>query len=193
MQVEPRIPYTWGARTGELEQELGCDIELPDADQVMLRAVDVAAPPATVFRWLCQLRIAPYSYDWIDNGGRRSPRTLTRGLEDLELGQPFMRIFELVAFDYGRELTLRMRDPRALRAFGHVAITYCVRPAPNGRSRLLAKLAVRYPRGLSGKLGRALLPAGDLLMMRKQLLTLARHAERTARAKKRPRRRTFCP
>ena len=63
------------------------------------------APAEVVYRWLCQLRVAPYSYDWIDNRGRRSPRELTPGLEQLAEGQTVM-IFRLVSFAWGRHLTL---------------------------------------------------------------------------------------
>jgi hypothetical protein len=76
----------WGATADERHRPLPCDDHLPEHDQVLLRAVDTQAPPATVFRWLCQLRVAPYSYDWLDNWGRRSPRELTAGLENLEPG-----------------------------------------------------------------------------------------------------------
>jgi hypothetical protein len=46
----------------------------------------------------------------------------------------------------------------------------------------VVKLAVRYPRHRLGRLGRWWLPAGDLVMMRRQLLNLRALAERDAHA-----------
>lgn len=158
----------WGASREEAALPLACDEHLPDPDQVLVRAIDVDAPADRVFRWLCQLRVAPYSYDWLDNGGRRSPRTLTPGVERLEDGQPVMRIFELVAFEDGRSLTIVHRGP----VFGHIAGTYRVTPRAEGGSRILVRLLGRYPRGPAGIAMSLLLPPGDLVMMRKQLRTL---------------------
>ncbi|MGI8745658.1 MAG: hypothetical protein ACR2NN_24410 [Bryobacteraceae bacterium] len=121
-----------------------------------------------MFRWLCQLRVAPYSYDWIDNAGKRSPRELTPGLDQLAVGQRVMHIFRLAAFERDRHITVVMDAPRAKRLFGEVAVTYAVRPG-----RLAVKLRVRHVR----RLMKWLLPWGDLIMMRKQLLTLKRLAE----------------
>jgi len=59
-----------------------------------------------------------------------------------------------------------------------VAVSYTVAPTDSGNTRLVVKLAVRYPRALLGWLTRAILPWGDLIMMRRQLLNLKRLAER---------------
>jgi hypothetical protein len=143
-------------------------------DDVLFRAIDVAAPREDVFRWLCQLRVAPYSYDWIDNFGRRSPRVLTPGLEDLAVGQTFATIFELVEFETNSHVTLRTTS----RLFGDVVVTYRVSETRHGkRSRLAVKLLVRHRRDLLGRVWRLVLPPGDLVMMRKQLRTLACLAE----------------
>jgi Polyketide cyclase / dehydrase and lipid transport len=166
----------WGSTASERSASFPCDRLLADPDDTLFRAVDVAAPPETVFRWLCQLRAAPYSYDWIDNLGRRSPRELTPGLEQLEVGQTVCRIFRLAEFEPDRHITLVMHDRGARRAFGDVVLTYRVTPAVGG-SRLLAKLLVRRPRAGLARLLAPLLPAGDLVMMRKQLLTLKALAE----------------
>ena len=168
------IAYTWGSTEAERAMPFPCDPFLLDAEDVLFRALDVDAPAARVFRWLCQLRVAPYSYDWIDNWGRESPRTLTPGLDELAVGQRVM-IFELVEFERDRHLTLVLRDGRGL--FGDVAITYLVAPEADGTSRLVAKLLVRYPPGLYGWLASFWLPWGDLVMMRKQLLNLKSLAE----------------
>src|SRR5438128_242795 len=163
----------WGVTAAEAEQPLPCDRYLADADHVYWRAIDVRAPVAQVFRWLCQLRVAPYSYDWIDNFGRRSPRRLTRGTDQLELGQTFMTIFRLVHFEPGSSITVTADS----RVFGQVAVTYRVVPEARGGSRLVVKLLVVYPRGIAGRVLAAVLPAGDLVMMRRQLLNLKALAE----------------
>ncbi len=122
-----------------------------------------------MFAWLCQLRAAPYSYDVLDNFGRRSPRERDTELVRLEPGQRFMAVFALHSFVDGEQITLRSRG---------VAVTYAVRPEGAG-SRLHVRVLFGGPPWLA-----RVLALGDLVMMRKQLLTLKSLAERelTARA-----------
>ena len=147
-----------------------------DADLACFRGLDVDAPPAVLFRWLCQLKIAPYSYDWIDNFGRQSPQTLTPGLENLAIGQSVMRLFELVDFTPGRQVTARSKPS----PFGVFVATYAVIPVAAGRSRIVVKLIMRYA-AILRPAWRLLMPFGDWIMMRRQLLNLKSLAEKTAR------------
>jgi hypothetical protein len=167
---------SWGDTATERALPLPCDELVPGDVMVLNRAVDVAAPAAVTFRWLCQLRVAPYSYDLLDNGGRRSPRTLTPGLERLAVGQRMCRIFTLESFEPGSQLTLRLTSAPARRAFGDAAITYAVTSTGPATSRLLARVRAA---GLD-PVRRHALAWGDLVMMRKQLRTFAALAERTA-------------
>jgi hypothetical protein len=169
----------WGSTEEERAQLFPCDLLTPAPQQMLFRAVDVAAPQAITFRWLCQLRAAPYSYDRLDNFGRRSPQELTPGLDRLEAGQRMQTIFRLVAFEPGRSLTMLHRG----RLFGRVACTYRADAVDERRSRIVVKVSVsRHPGGLLGPLLRLLLAPGDMVMMRRQLLNLKRLAERTASA-----------
>jgi hypothetical protein len=168
---------TWGSSRHERAAAYPCDGLIEPPDGVLFRAVDVAAPSGLVFGWLCQLRVAPYSYDWIDNRGRRSPRRLIDGLDRLEVGQRFMTMFRLVSFEEGRSITL----DSTTALFGRVAVTYLVAPRDTEGSRLVVKLAFSLPRRPLGWVLQRFLPAGDLVMMRKQLLTLKALAERDAR------------
>lgn len=163
----------WGAPPEELSREMECDRFVLDPDQVLIRAKSVEAPASHLYRWLTQMRVAPYSYDWIDNLGRKSPPFLIDGIDDLEAGQRIASVFRVVAFEKHRSITM-LHDGRA---FGRVAVTYAAEPVTEGTSRLFARLLVRYPRNPLGAGFSLLLPAGDLVMMRKQFKTLARLAE----------------
>jgi hypothetical protein len=168
---------TWGSSTDERAAAYGCDGLIDSPDRSLFRAVDIDAPAPLVFRWLCQLRVAPYSYDIVDNFAKRSPRHLIDGLDQLEVGQPFMRIFRLVSFEDGRSITL----DSTTALFGRVTTTYVVTPIDNDRSRLVVKIEFKVPGSRIGSvIRRRVLPPGDLVMMRKQLLTLKKLAERDA-------------
>jgi hypothetical protein len=77
----------WGATAAERSRPMACDDLMPGAPARAHRAISINAPPAIVFDWLCQLRLAPYSYDLLDNLGRPSPPELTPGCNDLVSGR----------------------------------------------------------------------------------------------------------
>lgn len=174
--IWPHAVSAWGSTAPERAAHYDCDALVPAADHALFRAIDVAAPAAVTFRWLCQLRAAPYSYDKLDNLGRRSPQWLTPGLERLEAGQRVQTIFRLTTFEDGRSLTMLSSG----RLFGRVGLSYVASPVGPQRSRIVAKIVVRYRRTPPGALMRAILPPGDLVMMRRQLLNLRGLAEAAA-------------
>ena len=167
------LPEQWGVTPAEVAATYGCDGLRPGAPLRWLRGVDVAAPREVAFRWLCQLRAAPYSYDLVDDLGRRSPQTLTPGLDELAVGQRVATVFRVHTFVPGEELTLVLPPGPVARASGDMAVSYAALPGDDdATSRLVAVLRVQaLPRPVA-----AALCWGDLVMMRRQLLNLARLA-----------------
>jgi hypothetical protein len=143
---------TWGVRPPERMAVLFCDALCPRGVQAD-RAISIDAAPSIVFAWLCQLRVAPYSYDILDNLGRRSPRHRDPELVNLAVGQRFMTMFALQSFVADEQITLRSKG---------VAVTYAVRPEDAG-ARLHARVLFAGPRLVA-----RLLAVGDLVMMRKR-------------------------
>ena len=150
------IPWDWNATPQERAARFPSDDYLDPPVRRLTRAITIAAPPAAVFRWLCQLKVAPYSYDWLDNRGRQSPRCLTPGAERLAQGQTFL-VFDLVEFEEGRSMT------------------GVIHPRHDG-SRLVIRLNASATTPFQ-RVRRAVLAWGDLIMMAKQLQTLKQLAE----------------
>ncbi|MFD9207022.1 hypothetical protein ACFVZM_12160 [Streptomyces sioyaensis] len=169
----------WGATAAEREAHYPCDGLLTVPYEGWIRAVEVAAPCATVFRWVRQLTIAPYSYDWIDFRGRKSPDRLTPEPAPLAVGQRFL-VFDIVDFATDQHITGVLPEAPA-RRYGQMAVSYVVLPHGDG-CRLLVKVDSASRRPLTRRLQQRLLAWGDLVMMRKQLLTLKKYAERDAAA-----------
>ena len=160
----------WGVTEAEVQRRYACDDFVGDATLEAWRGVTVHADPATVWARLRQVRVAPYSYDLVDNLGRRSPRRLL-DLDDPTPGDPFTRALgrdqgRILAVDPGRELTATIMGAH---------MSYVVQPSAPG-TRLLLKVVARTRPWLAPALS-----LGDLVMARKQLLTLKALAEQDAR------------
>jgi hypothetical protein len=168
-------PEHWQVTAAEIASDYPCDHLAQTAVRALTRGIDVDAPVPVTFRWLCQLRVAPYSYDWIDNVGRQSPRTLTPGLDQLANGQRLL-IGEIADFAVNKHITLRSL-PVAERLFGLVALTYLVTARASRNSRIVVRLLVHEPESCWQRTRFQLLAWRDLIMMRKQLITLKQLAE----------------
>ena len=161
------ISDRWGVSDSEVARSYPCDeFVVPPAWQAW-RGVGVAAPAAAVWPWVGQVRLAPYSYDWIDNRGRRSPRELV-GLAEPRVGESFTSVGgralgRIVSVETGKQLTGTI-----MSAF----MSYVLVPEEHDSTRLLLKVVMRTTRV------RALgLSVGDLVMSRRQLLNLKHLAE----------------
>jgi hypothetical protein len=165
--------YNWGGTAAEHARWYPSDDYLPRPTVRITRAITVHAPAASMYRWICQISIAPYSYDLIDNCGRRSPRRLVPGADALVVGQR-VGVFELVDIEPGRQFSGRFH-PAAARLFGPGAGTYAAEPIDEARCRLVCRFVLSRT-GL-GRLRAPLLAAGDLVMVRKQFHTFKALAE----------------
>lgn len=176
----PGRPWSWGL---PILGATSAGAHLPDPQTIATRAVRTSATPEALFLWLCQLRRAPYSYDWIDNFARRSPQRADPAMARLALGQRFMTIFTLLAFEPGRSITLGMRPGAPSRLFGALVVEYRIDRLPGDERQLGAIL--RMPSAGRGAAARnTALAWGDLVMMRKQLRELSRLAEQEAPTRK---------
>ena len=148
--------------------------------QRWVRAVDVDAEPEELFAWVTQLRRAPYSYDWADNFGRRSPQSIDRSLVNVSVGDSVMTIFTVTAVVPGTSMTVGMNEGIPTSLFGALTVNYEVERRA-AQSRLIVEMIVPRPPGPLKTFRRYALAWGDLFMMRKQLKELKRLAELSGR------------
>ncbi len=170
--------YNWGTTQEERSYVFPCDKYLSDVNDTIFRAVSIQADRSTVFRWICQLQVAPYSYDWLDNRGQLSPRELQPGLDNLVVGRKFMGIFDLAEFEPDKQITLGLNDSAFERVYGKVVTSYVIKTNSASETRLVVKLLIRRTDCLRYSWIGPLLPWGDFIMMRKQLVTLKELCER---------------
>ena len=157
----------WGVTQQEVARRYPCDEVVRSPALELWRGVTVETSPTELWPWLCQLRLAPYSYDWLDNLGRRSPREL-RGLPDPRPGEAFSCVAG--RFGVGRVMSFVREEHLTASVMGAV-MSYALSPEGTG-TRLLLKIVMRRGRWYAPALS-----LGDLLMARRQLKNLKALAE----------------
>ena len=165
------IADRWGVTRAEVSRAYPCDDFVDRPALQAWRGVSVEAPAGAVWPWVAQIRLAPYSYDWIDNRGHRSPRQLA-GLPEPQAGDSFTtvggrQLGRIISADSGKQLTGTIMG---------AYMSYVLVPQEPGATRLLLKVVMQTSRWAA--LG---LSIGDLIMARRQLLNLKRLAERHRR------------
>jgi hypothetical protein len=158
----------WGVSHCETLRSYPCDEFVASPTMQAWRGVRVEAPAEAVWPWVTQVRLAPYSYDWIDNRGRRSPRDLA-GLPEPEVGDRFTtaggrELGRIVSVDPGKQLTGTIMG---------AYMSYVLVPQDRDVTRLLLKVVMRTTRWAA-----LALSVGDLIMARRQLLNFKQLAER---------------
>lgn len=158
----------WGVTEDEVARRYPCDDLVPAPVLQAWRGVTVRTTPDRVWPWIAQLRLAPYSYDWVDNLGRRSPEQLV-DFSEPAVGQHFTTA---ATRPIGRVLSVAPEEQLTGRIAGTV-MSYVLMPAAGDSTRLLMKIVAA-----NGRWAAPLISVGDLVMARRQLLNFKRLAER---------------
>jgi hypothetical protein len=157
----------WNVADDEVGRHYPCDDFVRTPTLRVWRGVTVHTTPEMLWPWVTQIRVAPYSYDWIDNPGHRSPQQLVN-LPEPVIGEAFTtaatrRLGRILAVEPPTHLTGEIMG---------ACISYVLVPEGN-TTRLLMKVVTAMSRWVTPWLS-----VGDLIMARRQLLNLKRLAER---------------
>lgn len=180
------VRRAWGTTEAERIGTEECMKYVPAPLDTYYRGITVHADRAIVWRWLCQMRVAPYSYDWVDNFGRTSPRKLTLGADNLAIGQRILVLFEVVGFERDHHITVQVRP--GLRWFwGNTCCTFRVADSDEAegcRLRMIMTVHDRPSRFAKStglyQVRKYLFPWVELVMVHKQFRTFKKLAEKMA-------------
>jgi len=167
----------WGATRDEIDGPVVGDELCPHARVIATRSITLNAPPRDVFPWLRQMgfrRAGWYSYDWLDNLGRRSATEIHPEWQDVVTGSRIPAgpmSFDAAIVEPPRAFVLRVGSKEKSSGRLQFVLAYELREIPEG-TRLVTRVRIRV-NVPGGQLIERLLGSGDGVMVRRQLLTLS--------------------
>jgi hypothetical protein len=184
----------WGrsvrARPEETTRTLPGDEQIKEPIGSLHHAITIRRPRHDVWPWLAQMgagsRAGWYSYDFLDNGGRPSADRIIPELQQLAVGMIFPALpgaadaFTLLAFEPQRFLVLGWLTPEGAPA---MTWAFVLEDAEHDSTRLIVRarggLGYHF-HGLPWWAAKRIVAAIHFIMQRKQLLRIARRADRSA-------------
>jgi hypothetical protein len=185
----------WGATDAEIARAYPGDQAVPDAREVVTRAVTIAAPRSRVWPWVAQLgqdRAGFYSYAVLEDLAGYEMPSMARILFDHQAWQPGDRLWmyparkldgvggaPLVSYEPGRHLLFATRQiGAAARAPEDATWGFYLDSLPDGATRLIARGRTPAVRGaLACIVNRGLFEPAHYVMERRMLRNIRALAE----------------
>lgn len=170
----------WGATNEEIHGSVIGDDLCADATLIATRSITIKAPPQDVFPWIRQMgfgRAGWYSYDWIDNLGRKSATRVHEEWQSIKSGDkvpsgPFSFTATTVAAPRHFVLEVKSLGKKSPRM--HFTLAYELRDDPQG-TRLVTRMRSHINLPFGSLLEKIILGPGDGIMLRRQLLNINKH------------------
>lgn len=146
---------------------------------IATRAITIASPPAQVFPWIRQMgfgRAGWYSYDIIDNLGRRSATVIHPEWQHVHSGDVVpggLIDFHADAVNAPHTFVMSLHGSGRIAKRICFTLAYELHNHPTG-TRLVTRVRARIDLPLGKQLARYILGPGDGIMLRKQLRNIAR-------------------
>lgn len=178
------MTMNWGASPAEITGSMAGDDLIANPALNATRSISISSPPEQVFPWLKQMgfgRAGWYSYDLLDNLGRRSADRINPAWQDLNSGDivPGGPInFTALIVEPPHTLVLVLGSPTRTPRRIDFTLSYRLdRVAETTRLVTRVRSQIRAPGGRL--IAHRLLGPGDGFMLRRQLRTLKARAELT--------------
>jgi hypothetical protein len=169
--IRPR-QLRWGATDEEAARAMPGDDVVKQPTFSATRAVTIEAKPEQIWPWLVQMgfhRAGWYSYDWVDNLGRRSSERIIPEFQHVHVG-------DLIPMSPGGKVGVCVRDFESNRWLlwwdqkGKVTWLWGLDPLDDTGTRLISRVRMKYDWASPVILFELLFDVGDIIMMRKCML-----------------------
>jgi hypothetical protein len=169
----------WGATDAEVKHTMPRDEIVGEPSFNATRAVTIHASAQTIYPWIVQMgltRAGWYSYDLLDNLGRRSAESILPEHQNIQIG-------DLIPLSPDGKQGMRVKYFRKNKWIlwwdekGDTSWVWEIHP--EGKARLITRVRVKYRLFSSAVLFNLLIEFFDILMMRKPMLGIKRRAEKS--------------